>query len=308
MKTVVVFGSNSWLAQCFLRSHAHQFSEWISVDRANLPSSSLFSLRQQVPLDQKIPDAHYHSLIHSLKDKPGLVLLFFAWSGTPRTSIGSNSRLIYESNAWLTENYSRIVRDLVPSQVVFISSAGGLYPQDNRNICCTEECQLSPPTPYGRQKLKCEQDLANASSSLDIPIASLRVSSAYGYNKNLRDQGVANAWIHSAIASEPLKIYNSLDSLVNFIGDYQVSSVIGHVISRELSGVFNLGSMHSTSLSALLAELEILLAPDILTLQFVKTETRNFRISSQKLYDNIGFSLPSNILIDLPKMLKTVRG
>ena len=94
---------------------------------------------------------------------------------------------------------------------------------------------------------------------------------------------------------------------MNFIGDYQVSSVIGHAIAKRLSGVFNLGSMHSTSLSALLAELEILLAPDILTLQTVRTETRNFSISSQKLYDQIGFSVPSNVIRDLPKMLKIAR-
>ena len=206
MTTAVVFGSNSWLARNFLKASRGAFSEVIAIDRFALPVLNLVDLSLQSRIDRPIPEDEYISLINPLREKPNLVFFLFAWAGTPRASVGENSQVIFTANNWIISNYCRLINDVLPAQVVFVSSAGAIYQQGSEACESDETSNISPITPYGSQKLSCECSLQKICSAAGVSLASLRVSSAYGYNPSIPDQGVANVWLHSALNGQPLKI------------------------------------------------------------------------------------------------------
>lgn len=305
MTTAVFFGSNSWLAKHFIQYSSGSFGEVIGISRSKSACVHLVDTPLSIALDKPISSEDYVNLIATLKAKSDLIFFFYAWVGTPRTSAGPKSDEIAKSNFWIISNYCRLINDILPAQVVFISSAGAIYPdldRDRRNY--SETCKALPSTLYGFQKLSCESILMSLCKGLRIPLVSLRISSAYGYNPLLPDQGVANLWLYSALNNKPLKIYNSLESEINFVADYQVSSALMAIVSRRLTGIYNLGTTNSTTLSSLLNAVKEIFYFKDLKIHSFSSNLRISMIDSKKLYDDIGFSLQSNILLDLRQLLE----
>ena len=252
MKNIIIIGSNSVIARdFFLHQQRINKNNFLRISRRayDNPSNSNHILYD---FSRPYDVMSYQNLLSKIRSflDPSLdtVICLFAWSGTPRTSADlSLSDSIRRDNLNIINNLLYLVNDLDVSQSIFLSTAGGIY--NNNEISAHNE--LSPPnpaTPYGFQKLDAESTLVNISDKNNIPLCIYRVSCAYGFNQYCPDQGVLNKWIFDGLQRGEINIYNSLDSELNFISYHQISHAFDLGINLCLNGIFNLCSSSSVSL------------------------------------------------------------
>lgn len=252
MKNIIIIGSNSIIAQNFYSYQQYNNKiKLLQISRKNIPAKERsnfifydFSRPYNDGLHQNLV-AQIGTIIDLSQET---VMCLFAWSGTPRSSEDpSLSGSIKIDNHNIIENFSFLTQDLDLSQIIFLSSAGGIY--DNGNASFHNESSIPrPATPYGFQKLKAESMLGQLAKKLKVPLCSYRISCAYGFNSLCPDQGVLNKWIFDSLLHGEINLYNCLDSELNFISYNQISHMIGLGINLRLSGIFNLGTSSSTSL------------------------------------------------------------
>ena len=183
---------------------------------------------------------------------------------------------------------SKIVK---PKQIIFISSAGSIYDPNSKDFF-DESQSPKPSSAYGHQKLEVEEKMRLFCINRKINLTILRVSTAYGYEEKYTYNGVLNKWLINAKKNKPIKIYNSLDSTINFISFNQISTAINFCIKKEIFGLYNLGSFKSTKLMTIL--------------EIVKTTCGNKKLKIIKSGDLIRnfnlnidlFKLKTNLIFD----------
>lgn len=305
---IILIGSNSMIAQSLSSTQYSDAFNFVRVSRKSNPTST--------PLNHIFHDfshpfsCHVHdhlvSQIRSLINPVvPTVLCLFAWSGTPRTSINPMlSDTIKTENNNILRNLSFLLSDLDLSQVIFLSSAGGIY--RNHKICVHNESSIpSPITPYGVQKLEAETALASITEEINIPLCILRISCAYGVNPVTPDQGVLNKWIFDGLINGQINIYNSLDSELNFISFAQVTAAVKLAISCKLEGVYNIGSDRSTSLSTIYSAVNNSIYG--LKSQFLCFEDRHLFIDSNKFKFATGCKFKAQIENDFDEIFKSIQ-
>jgi len=250
-KNVILVGSTSVLAEYFYASCIHQYN-FVNICRFNRsknPSANCIDFDFSAEFNRDLFDDLLSSIRSSLVDSLETVLCLFAWAGTPRSSSDPASRLSIEhNNNIIISNFTFLAKSICPSQIFFLSSAGGLY-DGSLNTIHTESSAPLPASPYGIQKLTAESLFASLAHDLSVPICIYRISCAYGLNTRFPDQGVLNKWLFDGLVNGEINIYNDLSSELNFISYDQISVAIEMGIDQDLNGIFNLGSCQSTSLS-----------------------------------------------------------
>ena len=178
-----------------------------------------------------------------LKFKKKLFLFLFSWSGGPRKF--ENIEKINRTNINI-QNFINISDEILPSKIVFLSSAGALYPEGIKSYKFPETYTPSPKSFYGIQKFMSKKPLLKHFKSNSQILLILRISSAFGFDKRFSDH-IINKWLYSAANNKSLKLYNSKESQVNFISFDQISKAIFISIVKELNGIYNIGSENSIS-------------------------------------------------------------
>lgn len=252
MKNVIIIGSNSIIAQNFYSCQQHNDKiKLLRISRQN-NAATVSSNHIQYDLSRPYSVDFHEILVAQIRTIIDLshetVMCLFAWSGTPRSSADpSLSESIKLHNYNIIKSFSFLIKDLDLSQIIFLSSAGGIYNNDNASSH-NESSIPSPATPYGFQKLEAESMLGQIAKKLKVPLCVYRVSCAYGFNISCPDQGVMNKWIFDGLLHRKLNLINCLDSELNFISYDQISKAIDLGINLYLSGIFNIGTSSSTSL------------------------------------------------------------
>ena len=187
----------------------------------------------------------------------------------------------------IIQNFINLSELILPSRIVFLSSAGALYPKNIKSYNFPETYVPFPINSYGEQKLLSEKLLTSFSKILNINLTILRISSAFGFDSRFSDQGVINKWIYSAVNNQKLKLYNSKESEINFISFEQISKSIFISLKNELNGIYNIGTENSISLGALIEEIEETLNKKFL-IEEVNFDNRFFNIDISKFKSETG--------------------
>ena len=304
---IVIFGAGSWLATSFCNLCVSSDDNLFLISRNKISlsinhSHLVFDLGVEEILSE---DSRLHNFLKNIDDP---VYLFFGWAGTPRSSIGPNQAAIFDANQSISANYFNLVSRYSPAHVVFLSTAGAIYGSScSSSLPWTENSLAKPVTPYGEQKLECEYLLRNKCQLLDIPCVCLRLSTAYGFNAAIPNQGVVNMWINLALKNQDLPIYNDLGSCINFISADQVVISIKDAITVKAVGVFNIGSSASTSLSEIIGQLRILLPECHIKLNYFSSEVRQFFLDSTSFYGLVGRTIQSRVLQDMDGIVSQFR-
>jgi nucleoside-diphosphate-sugar epimerase len=308
----IIYGCNSFISKSLYTSQDRYIDLPVLVGRMPLDNLSQEYRKRFIRcnLSADLSDDQLQSHTRQLKELIGNArtkLLLFAWSGTPRTSIGHNILDIYRENRNITNAYCELVRRMLPQQVVFISTAGGVYRSDKGRVWSEDDVPC-PETPYGEQKLACEKLLQTACEENGTGLLIYRVASAYGYNAANPRQGVINAWMHEAALTQQITAYNSLDSVVNFISIKQVAEAIKIGLERNMTGLYNLGTSHSTRLDEIKSRIEQLGGYKSIDVHFAGNEYRHFELDCSKFYNNSGVLLESSILRDASEIWSQIYG
>ena len=309
MKNIIIVGSNSIIAQNFYSDRQYDNEiKLLRISRKNNPSEGsinhiLHNLSHPYHVDS------HDNLIAQIRSALDLsnetIICLFAWSGTPRISADpSLSESIKLENENILTNFISLIKDLDISQIIFLSSAGGIY--NNYKASSHNERSIpSPVTPYGLQKLRAESMLGEVARDLKVPLCTYRVSCAYGFNKFCPDQGVLNKWIFDGLLHGEIKLYNCLDSELNFISYYQISSAFALGIKLGLSGIFNISTSGSTSLRRIY-NLVANQIPD-LKVNILGTRKRCLNIDCSKFEAASGCKFESRIEDDFSMIFNTIR-
>ena len=197
-KDIIIFGKNSILSKN-LANYIDNINKPIFITRKKTSKTDInYDLSKKLLID----DLKNITLeIDKNLENEERIFILFSWKGGPRTC--QINEETWSRNMNIVINFIEICKILKPSKIIFISSAGAIYPQ-NTKYNFNELDITSPTSPYGQQKLIAELILENFANLNDISCIILRIASAYGFDKRFSEQGVINKWIRKSIMNHRL--------------------------------------------------------------------------------------------------------
>lgn len=185
--------------------------------------------------------------LSSIYPRPSIhTMILLSWFGTPREPLDSIQPYDY-----LYTLFQSHIEYFKPSQVFFISTSGALYPSSNRLY--SEKDNPQPTTQYGIQKLRFEKLLSSLSSRLNIKYNSLRLSSIFGPLDLPTNQGIINTWSHNLLLGNPLRVFNTSNSVLNLLDSRTASCLIVQLLTvNRPEGPIILASPESITTASLI--------------------------------------------------------
>jgi UDP-glucose 4-epimerase len=185
-------------------------------------------------------------------------LLHLAWSTLPATS-EQNPGSELKNDLPLLEKLLQACVALPAKQrphFIFFSSGGAVYGNaPGRPSVETDPCR--PIGHYGRAKLAAEQLIEQAVARHDLPCAILRISNPYGFSVPTgRVQGIIPHAVRSALEGRTLTLWGDGHARKDFIHYTDFLSALAEVVTRRLTGVYNLSVGESHSVHEVIALVE----------------------------------------------------
>lgn len=182
-------------------------------------------------------------------------LLHLAWSTLPATSEQAPGTEESQDLPYL-ENLLAGLTSLPGAQrphFVFFSSGGAVYGNaPGRPSLETDTCH--PIGRYGRAKLIAEEMIHTAAARHELPCTILRISNPYGFPvPSGRAQGIIPHAIRAALEGRTLTLWGDGHACKDFIHYTDFLAALRAVLSRRLTGTFNLGAGESHSVLEILA-------------------------------------------------------
>jgi UDP-glucose 4-epimerase len=188
----------------------------------------------------------------------GDVLLHLAWSTLPATSEadpGAEERHDLPALEKMLQGLAALPAERRP-HFIFFSSGGAVYGnapgRPNR-----EDDPCRPIGRYGRGKLAAEELIGRLAARHGLPCAILRISNPYGYPvPEERAQGVIPHAIRCALKGQPLALWGDGHARKDFLHYTDFLTGLEAVITRRLTGTYNLCAGESHTVREVIALVE----------------------------------------------------
>ncbi len=299
-KDIIIFGKTSILAQNFVKNLKNSKTNLIYITRKQTSKNDILCNLGENLTKYEINET-VSKIVENTQYQDKIAILF-AWYGGPRNKDNISDSSLKNIN--IVKNFINICKKINPSQIIFISSAGAIYPQ-NINYNFKEIDITAPSNKYGEEKLKGELLLKNFADDLKFNLIILRVSSAYGYDPRFSDQGVINKWIYSIKNNKKIQLYNSQSSLINFISFDQISEAILLSIEKKLYGIFNIGTHRSITLHEIIEQIRLVTKKKI-DYVMINNYQRNFNINVDKFHKKTGRIFRLNVINDIDRIYRLI--
>ncbi|WP_310620112.1 NAD-dependent epimerase/dehydratase family protein [Flexibacterium corallicola] len=159
----------------------------------------------------------------------------------------------FEVNVKGTLNILEAMRKNGVSQLINSSTGGAIIG------CVTppvhEKMPVNPASAYGAAKAAAEAYCSAYSQSYGLAVTSLRFSNVYG-PCSLHKGSVIAAFMRNILSGEPCNVYGNGDQTRDFIFVNDLCFGIISALRLKLSGVFQLGSGHATSVNEIITLLK----------------------------------------------------
>ena len=300
-ENIIIFGKNSIIAKNFIKKAKSIKSNVITISRSSKNKNDLFC-----NLGEFISQKDINIIIAQIKKKliyKKTILILFSWAGVPRMANKIEDN--WSVNMNIIQNFLNFTENLKPSRIIFLSSAGALYPENIPSYKFSENDLLIPYSSYGRQKLLSEKLLTYFANIHNQDLTVLRISSGYGFDRRFSDQGVINKWLYSAINEKKLELYNSKESQINFISFDQISKAILISIKSELNGIYNIGTEISISLEEVIEEIRNITKKNIETVELNDIQ-RYFNLDTNKFSSRTGVKFDLNLRKNIKSIYKSM--
>lgn len=176
-------------------------------------------------------------------------ILHLAWSTLPATSEKAPGTEARHDLPLLEKMLEAIALSPARDRMhfVFFSSGGTVYGNaPGRPNVESDPCH--PISCYGRAKRAAEELVESAAARLGLACAILRISNPYGYPvPSNRAQGLIPHALRCAVEGQPLSLWGDGSARKDFLYYTDFLSALELVISRRLTGLYNLcaGESHS---------------------------------------------------------------
>lgn len=220
--------------------------------RASEPGLSLYS-RQGGPGLLPLPE-----LIPALGTGESSALLHLAWSTLPATS-EKDPGMEEKQDLPLLKNLLEAIAASPKTKrlhFVFFSSGGTVYGNaPGRANVETDACL--PIGSYGRAKRAAEQLIATYATYHGLACTILRISNPYGYPvPQNRAQGLIPHALRCAVEGQPLTLWGDGTARKDFLHYTDFLAALELVISRRLTGTYNLSAGESHTVSEVISLVE----------------------------------------------------
>jgi UDP-glucose 4-epimerase len=189
---------------------------------------------------------------------PADVLLHLAWSTLPATSEQNPGSEHLADLPLLRKLLDTLLAVPAPQRphFIFFSSGGTVYGNaPGRPSVETDPCQ--PIGSYGRAKVAAEQLIQATAARETLPCTILRIANPYGYPLPPgRVQGIIPHAIRCALEGRPLTLWGDGHARKDFIYYTDFLSALDEVVTRRLTGTFNVCAGESHSVHEIIALVE----------------------------------------------------
>ena len=304
MQNIFIFGSSSNLAKDFINNYSKK-NNFYYVDRKSNKKFTYKDNFYNFDLSQNYSSndlkKQFLSLINGV-DMSNSIFILFSWSGKPRDYL--KSKEIWDQNNMIIKNFIQIISYSQPNKVIFLSSAGSIY-KCNLIKKFKEIDETMPSSAYGKQKLIAEDKIMQSCKQNNINLVVLRVSSAYGIHEDNNGQGVIFTWLRNAKKNEELVLYNSFDSLINFVNFQQISEAIHFCCENNINGIYNIGSENSFTLSQIYNLVENI-SNKKLVYRIENSEKRYFDLDVSYFKRKSGIKFKTDLFNDMDTIYKKI--
>ena len=198
------------------------------------------------------------------------------------------------------------VADIPHAHKIFISTCSN-YGKLSQGTLATEETQLSPLSPYARQKVQAENFILS-DERLCASTTVLRFSTAYGLSPRMRHDLTVTEFVGDAVATGELRIYDA-DTWRPYAHVVDLSRAVCRVIdgrqSLDVKGVFNVGFSSENFTKRMIGEMvQKALPATRIVFDGNSGDARDYRVSFEKFDKMFGLS-PSHTLEEhVPQLVK----
>lgn len=176
----------------------------------------------------------------------------------PATS--NNIRFDIESNVIPTIELLNIMVKYNVKKIVYISSGGAIYGNNDCLIKHNENDIAYPVSSYGIVKLTIEKYLHQYSYLYDIDFLILRLSNPYGKFHYSTKQGVINVATRSAFFSTPFSVWGDGYSEKDYIYIDDFCDILFKIINKQIhSIVLNIGSGNIITINSILQNIKAII-------------------------------------------------
>jgi len=220
--------------------------------RAPTHSVRLFSRTQGEGFD---PLSH---LEHATSFDQADTVLHLAWSSLPATSEQNPGREWQDDLPYLEKILAAMTAASARDRLhfVFFSSGGTVYgnapgrPNSEKDSC-------HPIGSYGKAKRAAEKIIEDHAARHGLACTILRISNPYGYPvPQNRAQGIIPHALRCAASGQPLTLWGDGNARKDFLYYTDFLSALDQVISRKLTGTYNLSAGKSHSIREVIALVE----------------------------------------------------
>jgi len=160
---------------------------------------------------------------------------------------------------------------------LIVASSAAVYGEGSPDVKLTEESETNPISPYGKSKVKMEQEIREFESKHDIDCIILRFFNIYGIGQSPEYAGVITKFMERITQEKPLEIFGDGLQTRDFVTIDDVISSIHNAISHGKSGTYNIASGKTVTIKEL-AELMVSISGKKLEIQHtaaLKGDIRN---------------------------------
>lgn len=176
-------------------------------------------------------------------------ILHLGWSSVPLLSEQNPGMEEREDLAFLRQLAAAANQVTVPPRLIFFSTAA-VY-GNTRPHPATEESPCAPLGRYARAKLAAEDLVSTVSGS-----CILRVTNVFGPLSTEKPQGIIPIFYRACHTGSPVKIWGDGSATKDYVHVEDFSEAVVAVLRAGLSGIYNVASGHSLSITEIIALVE----------------------------------------------------
>ncbi len=257
----------------------------------NVSNSKKKSVSSLVDIGAKVIEGSITNLIEILnaaKDQD--IVIHLAAKISVSESV-SNPAETFEINVDGTKNVLNACEKNLVKKLIVASSAA-VYGEGSQNVKLTEDSETKPISPYGKSKLRMEQEIKKFELEHDVNCIILRFFNIYGVGQSPEYAGVITKFLERIRYEKPLVIFGDGLQARDFISVYDIINSIHNAIDCGKSGTYNIASGKTITIKEL-AELMISFSGKKLEIQYVdvqKGDIRNSQADISLAKKDLGYS------------------
>ncbi len=244
------------------------------------------------------------NIVNAIKGVDAVIHLA-AIVGDPACAVNPQDTI--ETNCLAMYNIIETCKLFMVNRVIFASTCSVYGSSSNPDEILREDSELRPVSLYAQSKIKCENKILEAMDENFYPTI-LRMATLYGYSPNMRFDLVVNLLVAKASFDKKITIFggdqwrpflhleDAAEAYIKCL-ESPIEKVGGKIfnISSENHKINDIGNM----IKSVFPEADLEISDKV-------SDKRNYRVSSDKIFQAIGFKMENKVMDGIIEIKKVI--